>query len=367
VTNGGSTFLAPLDERSREEQAASAPDGPPTFSVLIPAFQAAGFAADAVRSARDQVPPPFEIVVCDDASTDDLAGALAEFRDEVKLVRRDTNGGEPAARNDAARAATGEYVVYLDADDVYLPGRLAALATFAAERPDLDVLTTNALLVGPDGAVLHAMYEEGRPFPTEQQDVEILKRNFVFGHAAVRRSRLLDSGGFDPEIRYTADWELWIRLILGGARVGAIAEPLSLYRIHRESLSSQRLAMCEGRLSTLRKTARDPRLDAAQRMIVATGIQREEQHRDVEALRAALQSDLPAARRLARRVVRHRGLPVQQRLKAGVTWLSPSLVAAQLRRRDSATWRGVGNYTFSADQSAPARDVAAERGASPDD
>src|SRR2546422_6867419 len=114
------------------ESLAPAPEAPtegggvPTFSVVIPAYQAAGFIGDAIESVLAQTLAPIEVIVCDDGSTDDLEGALARYRNSITLLRKE-NGGEASAKNAGARAASGDFVAVLDADDVYFPERLEAL------------------------------------------------------------------------------------------------------------------------------------------------------------------------------------------------------------------------------------------------
>src|SRR5438093_972703 len=116
----------------------------PTFSVVIPAYQAATTIGIAVASALDQTYPPHEVVVCDDGSTDDLESVLAPVRNRVVLLHR-RHRGAGAARNDAIHLASGDFVAMLDADDLWEPERLDALAELATARPDLDVLATDAL------------------------------------------------------------------------------------------------------------------------------------------------------------------------------------------------------------------------------
>jgi glycosyltransferase involved in cell wall biosynthesis len=170
-------------------------DSPPTFSVVIAAYQAASTVADAVRSALDQTYAPLEVIVCDDGSTDGAAQVLEGFGRSIRVVRR-ANGGESAAKNTAVVAARGDYVVVLDADDVFHPRRLEALAWLAGERPDLDVLTTDAVLEA-DGVPMRRAYGPSWAFPAQDQRSAILDRNFVFGLCAVRRERWLAAGGFD--------------------------------------------------------------------------------------------------------------------------------------------------------------------------
>ena len=121
--------------------------------------------------------------------------------------------GEASAKNLAVRHAHGDYVVVLDADDVFLPRRLEALAWLAVHHPDLDILVTDAI-VEVNGTPIRRAYHPGWIFPSSDQRVAILDRNFVLGMCAVRRHRWEAAEGFDPQLAYAADWEFWLRLIL---------------------------------------------------------------------------------------------------------------------------------------------------------
>src|SRR5919197_5607580 len=107
---------------------------PPSFSVIIPAYQAASTVGDAVSSALAQTYPAHEVIVVDDGSTDDLAGALSTFAGRIRLIRKE-NGGAASARNAGVAAAEGEFVAFLDADDVYGPRRLEVLGELVAAPP----------------------------------------------------------------------------------------------------------------------------------------------------------------------------------------------------------------------------------------
>ncbi len=90
---------------------------------------------------------------------------------------------------------------------MYLPERLEALAELAVSRPDLDILTTDAVLE-VDGTAVRRCYTDELPFEVDDQRTAILRRNFVLGLVAVRRERFLDAGGFDESLRYATDWDL---------------------------------------------------------------------------------------------------------------------------------------------------------------
>ncbi|WP_412067543.1 glycosyltransferase family 2 protein [Rubrivirga sp. IMCC43871] len=233
----------------------------PTFSVLIPAYQAADTVGRAVRSALDQTLPPRDVIVCDDGSTDDLAGALAPFPG-VTLVRQ-TNQGVSAATNRAASEARGEVLVKLDADDAWRPGRLAAIGALFDRRPEIDIVTTDATVVELDGSTWR--YYEGRPPfpPPEAQRLAILRGNFIFGSAAVRRAAFDRIDGFRVDVRHQGEYEGWIRMVMAGSRAGLIPEPLAFYYRRPSSLSARSWE----RASTIHETL--SRIEATQHLSAA--------------------------------------------------------------------------------------------------
>src|SRR5207247_9060635 len=153
-------------------------------------------------------------------------------------------------QNAAAEHASGDFVVMLDADDVYLPGRLEVVTELANARLDLDIHNTDAYVV-VDGRRVRRNYDRRWRFEVDHQRRAILQRNFIFGHAAVRRERLLAHGGFDESILWTTDWDLWLRLILDGSLAGAVAEPLALCRIPQSSLTGRRTQRLIGQLTPI--------------------------------------------------------------------------------------------------------------------
>jgi GT2 family glycosyltransferase len=336
------SLLCPPSER----EAPSA--GQPTFAVAIPAYNAAATVGEAVESVLGQTLEPVEIVVCDDGSTDDLDEALRPYLDAITLIRKE-NGGEGSSKAAASRRAVADFVVILDADDVFLPERLEALAELARARPDLDVLTTDAFFE-LEGRTIRRCYTDDWRFEVDDQRRTILERNFVFGAAAIRRTRLLEVGGFDETRRYAADWDLWIRMILSGSKVGLVEEPLYRYRIAPTALSSQRLPLFRGYLAVLETAAARPDLGPEERRSVEATI--EGRRREVLRLelREALSTSRPAdVRARAAAVARERGLPLRTRIKAVATLVVPRVAARMERRRRGATWVGAGGIVVGAD------------------
>jgi hypothetical protein len=313
---------------------------PPLFSIVVAAYDVAGVIGEALESAFAQTYAAHEVIVCDDGSTDDLEAALAPYRDRITLIRKE-NGGEGSAKNAAARAASAEFVAILDADDAYLPERLEALAELAAARPDLDMLTTDAYLeVG--GRRVRRCYTDDWTFEVDDQRGAILERNFIFGHVAVRRERLLAAGGFDEAIRWTTDWECWIRMILDGARAGCVAEPLAVYRVHEGGLSARRDHLLAGRIQTLEKTAARGGLTQDERAVVERQLDRHRSELALLELKAALREGRSDARPRALAVARSRGYGARVRVNAAAAALLPSVAGRRERRRRAESWVGAG-------------------------
>lgn len=312
-----------------------APGKAPTFSVIVAAYQAAAFIGDALESLLVQTRPPIEIIVCDDGSTDDLRGALEPYLDRIVVLQKE-NGGEASAKNMAARAASGEFIAILDADDVYYPHRLDALAELNMRRPDLDILTTDCVIVGSRSR--WNCYHSGYRFEIDDQRRGILQRNFVGpGHMAVRREAFLALGGFDESFRWATDWDCWIRMIFAGYRAGMVDQPLAEYRIRDASLASNRLRMSEARVAVLEKAARRSDLSTEERAVLNRSLTEQRGHATVSAARAALVAAKPEGRRLALEVALQPEFPLGARLRSAVAAALPGLarrrLVAEARRR----------------------------------
>jgi glycosyltransferase involved in cell wall biosynthesis len=330
---GEGEFLAPPAARIE-------PGPAPTFSVIVAAYNVADVIGDALESIQAQTVAPLEVIVCDDGSTDDLERAVEPYRDAIVLLRRQ-NGGEAAAKNTAAAAATGDFVAILDADDVYFPTRLEALSALAQARPDLDILTTDGFLsVG--NQIIRRNYDRSWHFETADQRRAILERNFIFGLAAVRREQLLQQGGFDEAIRWTTDWDLWLRLILAGARAGCVPEPLALYRLRETSLTAQRRDLLLGKLATLEKAQHNPNLRGDEPRILERSLASYRRDLALLDLREAVAAGKAGARRRALGVLRTPGYRFRTRLDAVAMVVAPAVSGRVLRRRAQRTWTGAG-------------------------
>jgi glycosyltransferase involved in cell wall biosynthesis len=201
----------------------------PRVSVVVPCYNAEQYLASALDSALVQEGVTVEVLVADDGSSDGTPGVLARYGDRVRVLHQD-HRGPSAARNVCVRAARGEYVALLDADDRFRPGKLARQAAVLDARPDVGLVYTGWHVIDGDGAEL-----PHQGWSRKEGDV---RRRLLLGNLAhpvavmLRRAPVMDAGGFDESLQVNEDWELFLRLAVRGMRWACVDEPLCEYRVH---------------------------------------------------------------------------------------------------------------------------------------
>jgi len=217
----------------------------PLVSVVIPAYNCAQYIASAVQSALDQDYPHKEIIVVDDGSTDNTATVLAGFGERI-IVRQQSNSGVAAARNHGMRVARGELIALLDADDLWLPGKL---------RKQVDYLTAH-----PELGAVYCAWREWRPdangefaipkladADTQRNGIETQDSGWIYNQLLtdcvihtttllMRREIMQQVGEFDHVLRRGQDYDYWFRMSRL-APIHKLNAVLSLYRIHPESIT----------------------------------------------------------------------------------------------------------------------------------
>lgn len=207
---------------------------PPTVSVVVAAYDAERFLADALDSVAAQTAPPFETVVVDDGSTDRTAEVAARHPLGVRLVRQ-ANAGSAAARNRGVAEARGTHVAFLDADDVWLPHKLArqlaALARTGARWGYAD-----AWFVDAETGRRLGRWSDTHPAPEGDVARVLLAGNFVTVPTVLAERAVLDAVGGFPETlpgraSISEDWALWLRVAVDHP-VAYVAEPCATIRQH---------------------------------------------------------------------------------------------------------------------------------------
>ncbi len=221
----------------------------PRFSVIIPAYNAAGTLARAIDSVLTQTWPAFEIIVIDDGSIDATAAVAASYGEKIRYLRQD-NAGVSAARNHGARIASGDWLAFLDADDWYYLDRLKRHGEWIARDASLDFLTGDYEYRDISGALLSCSMESkasGRAMLIKAADSrEVVMQEaefeaFIADHfgdthtLSLPRATFLELGGYPLGFKVCEDVYLLTRLVARSRRVGVVCEPLAVYLIHAAS------------------------------------------------------------------------------------------------------------------------------------
>ena len=202
----------------------------PEATVVIPTKNRWRLLARTLDSALGQDGVALEVIVVDDGSTDETPQRLATFGDErVRVIRHESSRGVAAARNAAIGQAHGEWLAFLDDDDLWSPEKLRVQIAAARER-EADWAYSSAVIVD-EHLVVKDLIEAP---PPERMIERVLPYNPIPAGASnviARRDVVREVGGYDESFHQLADWDLWIRLAAAG-RAAACPEPLIAYVQH---------------------------------------------------------------------------------------------------------------------------------------
>jgi glycosyltransferase involved in cell wall biosynthesis len=199
-------------------------------SVIVPTRNRSRLLATTLRSVLDQRDVDLEVIVVDEASTDDTPGMLAALGDRrLRVVRHEVPRGVSTARNRGVAEARGEWVAFIDDDDLWAPDKLARQLQ-AARECGSDWAYTGSVSISDRNQIVY-----GRP-PLSPKEivVAIFRYNAIPGggsNVVARRTTLESAGPFDPRLINTEDWEMWIRLAKAGPPAW-VCSPLVAYRVH---------------------------------------------------------------------------------------------------------------------------------------
>ncbi len=223
---------------------------PVLVSVVIPTFNYGHFVTEAVDSALAQTYPHREVIVVDDGSTDGTREMLERYGDRIRYLHQN-NQGLSATRNTGIRAARGEYVGLLDADDLWHPRKLEFQVAYLNEHPEVSLLASDRILDRRECWPAVESAPDTVAVTCTLEDV-LCRTCFAPSSALIRKNCLESAGLFDPALRCVEDRDLWIRLAATGALV-RLPLPLIWYRWHPTSLSSKAGPMEEAELRVLHK------------------------------------------------------------------------------------------------------------------
>lgn len=207
-------------------------------SIIIPAYNVEKYITEAVDSALAQTCKNIEVIVVDDGSTDGTKKVLSSYvgKNQIRYIYQ-SNKGLSGARNTGMRAAKGEYIAFLDADDIFLPDKVQRQIDYLKLHPECDVCYCD---------IWHFYDEEPQKMFKLNYDYhsresvfrKLLLKNFINPLSVVIRKATAEKYGyFNEDMRRSEDWDYWVNLAWQGARFCFLAEILAKYRIRKGSLS----------------------------------------------------------------------------------------------------------------------------------
>lgn len=217
----------------------------PKVSVIIPAYNASEYLSQTLDSVLGQTYRDFEIILVDDGSTDETDQVIAKYRSHLNVVQQE-NKGPGAARNAGLNIAIGEYLAFLDADDLLTPRKFAIQAAFLDQNPGIDIVYSDGFLFRniPSGEEERLLFSKSiylnKNLSGPERSLKILALKNAFPiHAAMLRAEIArEIGGFDEarELSILADWDFWYRAAKT-YQFAYLNEVVALYRVIEGGIS----------------------------------------------------------------------------------------------------------------------------------
>jgi glycosyltransferase involved in cell wall biosynthesis len=212
----------------------------PQVSVIIPAYNGRAYIAEAIESVLGQSFTDFELLVVDDGSTDDTAAIIQTYGRRVRYLYK-TNGGPGSARNLGIQQAKGEYIAFLDQDDLWLPNRLAEQVPVLQQDPQLGMVFSDALYESTADLKEQNSFSIDRPCRGHVLK-QLFANNFIPNLTVLVRKCCFDRLGLLDEsgsMMITDDYNMWLR-VTAHYPVTYIDKPLARYRWHEQNFSADR-------------------------------------------------------------------------------------------------------------------------------
>jgi glycosyltransferase involved in cell wall biosynthesis len=229
-----------------------ADESPILVSIIIPAFNAAEYIGETLDSVFAQTFTGYEVIVINDGSpdTEDLERELKRFPSPLRYLKQ-ANKGAAAARNTGLRAAAGEFVAFLDADDTWLPTFLEKQLNLL-KRSNADFVYADALLTGNSPlsgrTFMQVQPSRGEVTPESLLAVEV---TVLTSTVLARKQPIIEVGLFNETVKRGHDFELWLRLAKHGVRFAYQDDVLAHHRIIESSLSGDTISQLKRTLSVL--------------------------------------------------------------------------------------------------------------------
>lgn len=207
---------------------------PPKVSVILPTYNREKLVGAAIQSVLDQTFQDFELIVVDDGSTDRTSEVVQSFSSSKVRYIFQSNQGRSNARNHALSLAQGQYIAFLDSDDLYLRGKLELQVAYLDKHPEFGMIYTSAFCIDKDGALLNNVYEAIVSGWIYKEIAFFVPVTITLPTVMARREVFDTVGGFDEKMERFEDTDIW-RRISKRYQIGALHERTCHLRTHPDN------------------------------------------------------------------------------------------------------------------------------------
>lgn len=310
----------------------------PQVSVVIPAYNCARYLSDTLASVFTQTFRSYEVILVNDGSPDttEIEGIVGQFPGQLVYIPQEHRGAS-AARNTGTERARGEFVAYLDGDDLWLPNYLTDQKKFIDDH-NCDLVSADAMMFGDTPNAGQSYMQWLNTVASPEGNVSFIdlvssRINLITSGILVRRDAVIELGMFDESIRRAQDFDLWLRLARHGSRLMYQQKVLLMYRCHRDGLTGDAVNSIDRELRVLNRIDSCYDLSATERAQFMPVINNRRAALEFELGKHLLaQGDVDGAREAFLRT-RRGGRLWKWRLALWLSRLAPNLLRAVYLRR----------------------------------
>jgi glycosyltransferase involved in cell wall biosynthesis len=211
----------------------------PAVSVILPAYNCERYIGRAIQSVLDQTFSDFELIIINDGSTDKTEFAVLSFSDHrIVYQKNETNQGLVYSLNRAIDLAGGKYIARMDADDICRPERLAKQVAFLDNHNEITLVATTIDFINNEEKLTGQWELDRKTISPEQIRSKMPSENCIAHPTVMLRSSVLKEFKYKTSQKNIEDYDLWLRLLNRGHQLAKVDEPLLLYRVHGDSVTS---------------------------------------------------------------------------------------------------------------------------------
>lgn len=220
-------------------------------SIITPTYNASKYITEAIYSVRSQTYQNWEMIIVDDGSTDQTVELIRQEMQEdprIRLWQMESNGGPAEARNKAISLSKGNYLAFLDSDDMWLPQKLERQLEFM-EKNNIAFSFTNYKIMNEEGDISNVIFH----VPKKLDYKSLLKNTMIGTLTVILDKRVIGDVCMPPDRDCSEDFGLWLKILSSGTIAYGLNEELAIYRKCSNSLSSNKLISAKKTWNTYRK------------------------------------------------------------------------------------------------------------------